>query len=106
VLVVGGSYRQRGGRRMGELGWPGAARREFGPLVGIIGCVAAGMGVTLLPRAVVERSELSGAVRVHTLRSEQRRIDTLFIHRRTIHESCALRSFLSCLKNGKVHLAA
>ena len=67
----------------------------------LIGCVAAGMGVTLLPRAVVERSELCGAVRVHALRSEQRRIDTLFIHRRTIHVGCALRSFLSCLKNGK-----
>src|SRR5262249_17825142 len=106
VFRTGCSYRQRLEQLMSELGWPSAARLEFGTLDGIVGCVAAGMGVTLLPRAVVERSELSGAVRVHTLRSEQRRIDTLFIHRRTIHESCALRSFLSCLKNGKVHLAA
>src|SRR6516164_9440353 len=106
VFRTGCSYRQRLEQLMSEFGWPSAARLEFGTLDGIIGCVAAGMGVTLLPRAVVERSELSGAVRVHALRSEQRRIDTLFIHRRTIHESCALRSFLSCLKNGKVHLAA
>ena len=106
VFRTGCSYRQRLEQLMSEFGWPSAARLEFGTLDGIIGCVAADMGVTLLPRAVVERSELSGAVRVHTLRSEQRRIDTLFIHRRTIHVGCALRSFLSCLKNDKVHLAA
>jgi DNA-binding transcriptional LysR family regulator len=106
VFRTGCSYRQRLEQLMSEFGWPSATRLEFGTLDGIIGCVAAGMGVTLLPRAVVERSEMSGAVRVHMLRSEQRRIDTFFIHRRTIHESCALRSFLSCLKNGKVHLAA
>ena len=83
-----------------------AARLEFGTLDCIIGCVAADMGITLLPRAVAERSELSGAIRTHALRSEQRRVDTLFIHRRTLHEGCALRSFLSCLKNGRLSLAA
>jgi DNA-binding transcriptional LysR family regulator len=53
---------------MSEFGWPSAARLEFGTLDGIIGCVAADMGVTLLPRAVAERSELSGG--------EHRRVDT------------------------------
>ena len=32
--------------------------------------------------------------------------DTLFIHRRTFHEGCALRSFLSCVKTGRLSLAA
>jgi DNA-binding transcriptional LysR family regulator len=106
VFRTGCSYRQRLEQLMSEFGWPSAARLEFGTLDGIIGCVAADMGVTLLPRAVAERSELSGAVRLHALRSEHRRVDTLFIHRRTLHEGCALRSFLSCVKTGRLSLAA
>src|SRR5262245_551885 len=105
VFRTGCSYRQRLEQLMSEFGWPSATRLEFGTLDGIIGCVSADMGVTLLPRAVAERGELNGAIRVHALRSEQRRIDTLFIHRRTT-ETCALRSFVSCLKSGKVPLAA
>jgi DNA-binding transcriptional LysR family regulator len=106
VFRSGCSYRQRLEQVMCEFGWPSAARFEFGTLDGIIGCVAADMGITLLPRAVAERSELSGAIRMHALRSEQRRVDTLFIHRRTLHEGCALRSFLSCLRIGRLSLAA
>jgi LysR family transcriptional regulator, cell division regulator len=106
VFRTGCSYRQRLEQLICELGWPSAARLEFGTLDGIIGCVAADMGVTLLPRAVAQRSEVSGAVRMHALRSEQRRVDTVFIHRRQIHQGCALRSFLSCVTTDKVFLAA
>ena len=38
------------------MGWPSAARFELGTLDGMIGCVAADMGVTLLPRAVVGKN--------------------------------------------------
>jgi len=105
VFRTGCSYRQRLEQVISEFGWPSAARLEFGTLDGIIGCVAADMGITLLPRTVAERSELSGAIRTHALRSDQRRVDTLFIHRRTLHEGSALRSFLSCLI-GRLSLAA
>jgi len=106
VFRTGCSYRQRLEQVMSEFGWPTATRLEFGTLDGIIGCVAADMGVMLLPRAVAERSELSGAVRMHAVRSEQRRVDTLFIYRRSLHEGTALRSFLACLKAGGLSLAA
>ena len=36
--------------------WGCSARMEFGTLDGIIGCVAAGLGISMLPRSVVERS--------------------------------------------------
>ena len=45
----------------------------------MIGCVAADMGVTLLPRAVVGRNE---TVNIHTLTAAQSRVETLFITRR------------------------
>ena len=57
VFRTGCTYRQRLEQVFSDFGWPSAARFELGTLDGMIGCVAAGMGVTLLPRAVVERSD-------------------------------------------------
>ena len=53
VFRTGCTYRQRLEQVFSEFGWPSAARFELGTLDGMIGCVAADMGVTLLPRAVV-----------------------------------------------------
>ena len=106
VFRTGCSYRQRLEQLMSELGWPTAARLEFGTLDGIIGCVAADMGVTLLPRAVAERSDQAGTVRMHTLNGPHRRVETLFIRRRAAHEGTALRSFLACLKSNGLSVAA
>src|SRR5208337_2765345 len=94
---TGCSYRQRLEQVLAEFGWPSAARLEFGTLDGIIGCVAAEMGVALLPRAVVERSEQNGSIRIHALKSSQGLVKTLFIRRRAMHEDSALRSFVACV---------
>ena len=63
----------------------------------MIGCVAADMGVTLLPRAVVERRDLSGSIHLHALSASQSRVDTLFIQRRSAHQYSALQGFVACL---------
>jgi len=96
VFRTGCSYRQRLEQILAEFGWPCASRLEFGTLDGIIGCVASDMGVTLLPRAVAQRSELAGSIRAHTLTHVQKRVDTLFVRRRRVHEGSALNSFLGC----------
>ena len=106
VFRTGCSYRQRLEQLMSELGWPTAARLEFGTLDGIIGCVAADMSVTLLPRAVAERSDQARIVRMHTLNGPRRRVETLFIRRRAAHEGTALRSFLACVKSNGLSVAA
>jgi DNA-binding transcriptional LysR family regulator len=106
VFRTGCSYRQRLEQLMSELGWPSAVRLEFGTLDGIIGCVAADMGVTLLPRAVAERSEQGGSVRLHTVSGQHRRVETLFIRRRAAYEGSALRSFLACVKSTRLSVAA
>ena len=49
VFRTGCTYRQRLEQVFTEFGWPSSARFELGTLDGMIGCVAAGMGVTLLP---------------------------------------------------------
>jgi LysR family transcriptional regulator, cell division regulator len=106
VFRTGCSYRQRLEQVLAEFGWPSAARLEFGTLDGIIGCVAAEMGVTLLPRAVVERAEQNRSIRIHALTGSKGRVETLFIRRRDVHEDTALRSFVACVKESTAALAA
>jgi LysR family transcriptional regulator, cell division regulator len=106
VFRTGCSYRQRLEQVLAEFGWPTTARLEFGTLDGILGCVAAGMGVTLLPRAVVERAGLNRSIRAHTLSHSQRKVETLFIRRRSINDSSALKSFVACIKSKAPDIAA
>ncbi|WP_339033988.1 LysR substrate-binding domain-containing protein [Bradyrhizobium symbiodeficiens] len=106
VFRTGCTYRQRLEQIFVEFGWPSAARFELGTLDGMIGCVAADMGVTLLPRAVVERSAMNGTVSIHTLSASHARVETLFIQRRTGHQSSALAGFAACLKTGEDVIAA
>jgi len=101
VFRTGCTYRQRLEQVFSEFGWPSAARFELGTLDGMIGCVAADMGVTLLPRAVVERSDLRESIRLHSLDTSRSRVDTLFVTRRSAHQYSALSGFVSCLTGDK-----
>jgi DNA-binding transcriptional LysR family regulator len=106
VFRTGCTYRQRLEHVLAGFGWPSAARFELGTLDGMIGCVAADMGVTLLPRAVVERNDLSESIRLHALTPSQSRVDTLFIQRRGAHQYSALQGFASCLRKSSQVIAA
>ena len=106
VFRIGCTYRQRLEQVFSDFGWPSAARFELGTLDGMIGCVAAGMGVTLLPRAVVERSDQRKEVNIHTLDASWSRVDTLFIQRRSAHQYSALSGFVSCLTDAERVIAA
>lgn len=101
VFRTGCTYRQRLEEMLARMGWPSVSRLELGTLDGIIGCVAADMGVTLLPRAVAERADISGSIRIHTLTSQARRVDTLFIRHAGRHYSRALESLVECLTSTK-----
>jgi DNA-binding transcriptional LysR family regulator len=103
VFRAGCTYRQRLDQILTEFGWPAATRFEFGTLDGMVGCVAAGMGVTLLPRTVVARND---SVSIHALGAAQSRVETLFITRRAAHEYSALRGFISCLNKQDADIAA
>ena len=106
VFRTGCTYRQRLEQVFSEFGWPAAARFELGTLDGMIGCVAAGMGVTLLPRAVVERSDQRKEISIHTLDTSWSRVDTLFVQRRSAHQYSALSGFVSRLKGTERVIAA
>ena len=94
VLRAGCSYRQRLEAVLARRGVAVPRLLEFGTLEAIYGCVAAGMGITLLPRALIGPVWQAGRVSVHGLPSAEARVSTVFIRRRDAFLSSALRAFL------------
>lgn len=95
VLRAGCSYRQRLEEVLARRGVVGLRRLEFGTLEAIYGCVAAGLGVTLLPRRMAEAVWRDGRAAIHTLTPDEAMVDTVFIRRRDGHFSSALSAFLA-----------
>lgn len=71
---------------------------EFGSLEGILGCVAADMGVTLLPVGVVTASQRASLLQMHSLPASQARVETVFIRRADAVVSPAMSQFLRHLQ--------
>jgi DNA-binding transcriptional LysR family regulator len=94
VLRAGCSYRQRLEALLARRGIAVPRLLEFGTLEAIFGCVAAGLGITLLPRALVGPVWQSGRVSLHRLPPAEALVTTVFIHRREAYLSSALRAFL------------
>lgn len=72
-------------------------RMEFGTLDGILGCVAAGLGFTLLPRAIAEKYSATQALALHAITNKQAQIPTWFIYRKDDVQSPILQYFLESL---------
>jgi DNA-binding transcriptional LysR family regulator len=106
VLRAGCSYRQRLEDILARRGVVGVRRLEFGTLDAILACVAAGLGVTLLPRIVVEEARRSGRVAVHGLPADEASVETMFVRRRDALVSSALAAFLQCARPAPVSAAA
>jgi DNA-binding transcriptional LysR family regulator len=100
VFRQGCSYRTRLEEILHSAGVKSVRLLEFGTLDGILGCAAAGLGITLLPTSVIKSSRWRDAVRLHKPPPDHARVDTLFIRRRDGFVSTALRSFLQCVDHG------
>jgi DNA-binding transcriptional LysR family regulator len=99
VLRAGCSYRQRLEEILARRGVGDVRMLEFGTIEAILGCVAAGIGITLLPRSLVRVAERGARIAVHDLPPAEAGVDTLFIRRRDAFVSSALATFLdrACL---------
>lgn len=96
VLRAGCSYRARLEAVLASRGLPSVRLLEFGSLDAILGCVAAGIGVTLLPRGVVQAAAGAARVALHTLPPREAMVETLFVRRRDGLATSALTAFLDC----------
>lgn len=104
VLRSGCSYRQRLEDVLAKRGIVGLRRLEFGTLEAIIGCVSAGLGITLLPRSLVGQVWRDGTLAVHPLPAREARVETLFIQRKDATSSSALQAFLTCAQKAAARL--
>ena len=95
VLRAGCSYRQMLEALLARRGVTVRRQLEFGTLEAIFGCVAAGLGITLLPRALIGPVWAAGRVSLHELPPADAKVDTVFIRRRDGFASSALRAFLA-----------
>lgn len=98
VLRAGCSYRQRLEAILATRGVVGLRVLEFGTLDAILGCVIAGLGLTLLPRSVVGQAWRAGRLALHTLPLTEARVETVFIRRRDAFVSSALAAFVECAR--------
>ncbi len=98
VLRVGCSYRQRLETLLASRGIADVRPMEFGTLDAIIGCVAAGIGITLLPRAVVAAASRAGEVTLHDLPRDEAVVETLFIRRREALVTSTIGAFLASVR--------
>src|SRR5258706_9171295 len=94
VFRAGCSYRQRLDILLNKAGILVAQPLEFGSLEAILGCVAAGVGITLLPKGVVAAAWRDGQVAGHQLGPGFAEVPTWFIRRTDAYVSSALSAFL------------
>jgi DNA-binding transcriptional LysR family regulator len=106
VLRAGCSYRQRLEDLLARRGVVGTRLLEFGTLEAILGSVAAGLGVTLLPQSVVEQARWDGRLALHRLPASDAEVLTLFVRRHDAFVSSALRAFLEHARPATVRAIA
>ncbi|KGR92334.1 LysR family transcriptional regulator [Ureibacillus massiliensis 4400831 = CIP 108448 = CCUG 49529] len=97
VFRSGCSYRARFEAWLKEEGVIPEKIMEFGTLDGIIGCVSAGLGISLLPRSVVVKQIEEGALIWHSIPERFGKVQTIFIHRKDRYMSTTLEKFTEML---------
>lgn len=95
VFRAGCAYRPRTEAWLRARGEQPRRVMEFGTLDGLLGCVAAGMGVSLLPRAIVERPQHAG--QIDALPIADGRVETWLIQHKDAVDTGAMRAFKQLL---------
>ncbi len=99
VFRLGCSYRQRLEALLADMGLLVSTPLEFGSLDAIVACVAAGIGVTLLPKGVVAAAAQQDLVAIHEIAPERARVETLFVCRHDAYVSSAMSAFIDVARS-------
>lgn len=94
VLRRGCSYRQRLEDLLARRGVAVVQVMEYGTIDAILACISAGMGISLLPEALLERSMPKYDVSTHKLPTHEAQADTVFVRRSQSYVSRAMTAFL------------
>ena len=99
VLRRGCSYRQRLEDVLARRGAVTPRLLEFGTLEAVCACVAGGLGVTLLPRTLLDAVPSGRRLSAHTLEPAEAMVETLFVRRADGYLSSALAAFLAAVRS-------
>ncbi|SNS28547.1 MULTISPECIES: LysR family transcriptional regulator [unclassified Azospirillum] len=102
---TGCAYRERLEGLLAHLGATQVRMQEFGTLEGIIGGVSAGIGLSLLPEAAVERSPLRPLLALHPVPEPWATAPTQLVYRRDALVTAALRRFIDYARLGWATIA-
>jgi DNA-binding transcriptional LysR family regulator len=97
VYSTGCSYRAVLEKWLQASGLTQPTMMEFGTLEAIVGGVAAGLGISLMPKIVVVKQEAEGAIRTHPIPETIKYMKTEFITRKDSFVSSALHAFIETL---------
>lgn len=94
VFRIGCSYRQRLESFLAQRGLLVSQPLELGSIDAILGCIAAGVGISLLPKGVVAAAWRDGRVSIHELPAREATAQTEFIRRSDTYLSSAMSAFM------------
>ena len=106
VLSQGCSYRRHLETLLLRRGVAAVQVAEYGTVDAILSCVAAGMGVTLLPEAMVALYAHRYSLRADHLPQRDGWVETVLVRRRRAPLSNAMRSFANLLPRAEMPVAA
>lgn len=98
VFRSGCSYRRRLEQWLESGGVAPRRTLEFGTFEGIVACAAAGMGIALMPRVLMEDRRLGDSVGLHALPSRYARIPTVLVWRKDAEHHAAREAFFGMLQ--------
>lgn len=101
VFHPGCSYRAKLEQWMHHEGVFPTKIMQFGSLEAILGCVAAGLGISLLPISVIQKHGQNGGIRYHSIPSPYRKAETVFIHRKDTFMPASLIKFIEIFNDEK-----
>lgn len=73
-------------------------KMEFSTLEAILGGVAAGLGVSLLPKSLINKLEMDGAVRSFPIPAVFGKVKTVFVHRQDLLVTVAFQKFVELIR--------
>ncbi|MGV8919277.1 MAG: LysR family transcriptional regulator, partial [Pseudomonas sp.] len=99
VFRSGCSYRCHLERFLADEGINNSRCMELGTLDGIIGCVAGGMGISLIPRVVAESVKGWRDIAIHGMPGKRGMVSTVYVHRQDLLVSPAHQRFIDEMKS-------
>ncbi|MGJ7913726.1 LysR family transcriptional regulator [Neobacillus sp. LXY-1] len=99
VFHAGCSYREKLEQWLHQEGVIPKKIMEFGTLDAIVGCVSAGLGVSLVPQSVVAKQIQEGTLRQHTLPTPYGKVKTVFIYRKDRYVPASLLKFIGMISD-------